>query len=74
MRLKTRTYGIERNLNTPASNSQSEASTLGALEESMCRMMESFHQRLDQLAARIDGTSKVERTSTEIPSTPTPTK
>ena len=62
----------EQSSNSQTSNSQSETSTLGALEEHMCKMMESFHQRLDQLDAKIDGTSEVEGTSTEIPPSPTP--
>ena len=47
----------EQSSNSQTSNSQSETSTLGALEERMCKMMD---QRLDQLAAKIDGTSEVE--------------
>ena len=53
-------------------NSQSETPRLEALEERMFSMMESFSQRLDQLAAKIGGTNDVRGTSTEILTTPTP--
>ena len=41
-------------------------------EERVLAVMESFGQRLDQLAARIDGVSVVDETSTEVGATPTP--
>ena len=44
----------------------------GGFEDQVTKLMESFSQRLDQLAARIDGAGVVDETFTEILLTPAP--
>ena len=59
-----RPIGTEQSLAKPNEILQGETPRLEALEERMCSMMESFSQRLDQLAAKIGDANDVAGTST----------